>query len=57
MINKSIAIEVLVSDYPDSVKYLISNRLWGDFESVCKEKGFPDIEIDGFLVLINKLII
>lgn len=66
MINKSITIEELVSDYPDSVKYLMDKGIrcikcgepiWGNFESVCKEKGFSDSDIDLFVSELNDLIV
>ena len=55
MIDKTITIEELVSEYPKSVGFLMNKGIhcmacgepvWGTLESQAKEKGFNDSQID-----------
>lgn len=64
-ITKVIEIEDLVNEVPGSVTYLMQNGIrclrcgepiWGTLESAAKEKGFDDIEIENFVIDLNKLL-
>lgn len=57
-ITKDISIEELVEIVPGSVKYLMEKGIkciacgepiWGTLEEAAKEKGFSDMDIDGFV--------
>jgi hypothetical protein len=64
-ITKTVEIEELVNAVPESVTYLMQKGIrclrcgepiWGTLESAAKEKGFDDIEIENFVVDLNKLL-
>ncbi len=64
-IVKTVEIEELVNAVPESVTYLMQKGIrclrcgepiWGTLESAAKEKGFDDIEIENFVVDLNKLL-
>ncbi len=57
-ITKDIAIEDLVDNVPQAVKYLMhegikciecGEPIWGTLEDAAKEKGYGDQEIEGFV--------
>ncbi|MFH1197994.1 MAG: DUF1858 domain-containing protein [bacterium] len=57
-ITKEILIEDLVKELPESISYLMTQGIrclrcgepiWGTLESAAKEKGFTDLQIDGFV--------
>jgi Domain of unknown function (DUF1858). len=61
---KEIFIEDLVSDFPDSVTYLMEKGIrcircgepsWGTLESAAKEKGFNSQDIETFVNDLNKI--
>ncbi|MBI5216589.1 MAG: DUF1858 domain-containing protein [Ignavibacteriae bacterium] len=63
-IEKSIVIEDLVRELPQSVTYLMEQGIrclrcgepvWGTLESAAKEKGFSDIQIEKFVEDLNAL--
>ena len=63
MIDKTISIEVLVSQIPEAVRYLMQKGItciacgepiWGTLESTAKEKGFTDEQIEGFVKDLNE---
>ena len=64
MITKETTIEDLVSDFPDSVTFLMQKGIrclrcgepsWGTVESAAKEKNFTDKEIEEILNELNRL--
>lgn len=64
MITKEISIEELIETIPASVKYLMEKGIkciacgepiWGTLEDAAKEKGFSDLDIDGFIEDLSKL--
>lgn len=64
MINKSTTIEDLVSQLPESVRYMMrkgikciacGEPIWGTLESAAKEKGFTDEQIETFVKELNEL--
>lgn len=64
LITKEILIEELVQSIPNSVGYLMQNGIkclacgepiWGTLESVAKEKGFSDSDIQRFVEELNSL--
>jgi len=63
-ITKTIEIEELVNEAPESVAYLMQKGIrclrcgepiWGTIETAAKEKGFSDFEIENFIDDLNKL--
>lgn len=63
-INKEITIEDLINIKPQAVSYLMRNNIkclacgepiWGTLESVSKQKGFSDKDIERFVKEINEL--
>lgn len=63
-VTKEIEIEDLVKQIPESVTYLMDNGIrclrcgepiWGTLESAAKEKGFDELQIEKFVVDLNKL--
>lgn len=63
-INKEISIEDLINAKPQAVSYLMRNNIkclacgepiWGTLESVSKQKGFSDKDIERFVREINEL--
>ncbi|MCL4548951.1 MAG: DUF1858 domain-containing protein [Bacteroidetes bacterium] len=63
-ITKEIEIEDLVKQIPESVTYLMDNGIrclrcgepiWGTLEAAAKEKGFDELQIEKFVVDLNKL--
>ncbi len=65
MITRSILIEDIVHEYPVAVEYLMrqgikclacGEPLWGTLESVAREKGFGEEEIDRYVAEISELI-
>ena len=64
MVDKTISIEDLVSQVPESVSYMMKKGIkciacgepiWGTLESAAKEKGFTDEEIEAFVLEIRSL--
>ena len=64
MVDKTISIEDLVSQVPESVSYMMKKGIkciacgepiWGTLESAAKEKGFTDEEIEAFVLEIRTL--
>ena len=64
MVDKTISIEDLVSQIPESVSYMMKKGIkciacgepiWGTLESAAKEKGFTDEEIEAFVLEIRTL--
>ena len=64
-VTKEIEIEDLVKQIPESVTYLMDNGIrclrcgepiWGTLESAAKEKGFDELQIEKFVVDLNKLV-
>ena len=64
-VTRAIEIEDLVNAVPESVTYLMhkgirclrcGEPIWGTLESAAKEKGFDDIEIENFVIDLNKLL-
>lgn len=64
MITKTITIEDLVVQRPESVTYLMKKGIkclacgepvWGTLESASKEKGFSDEMIEGFVNDLNAM--
>lgn len=58
IINRHVTIEDLITQYPDSVHYLMQKGIrclicgepmWGTLEEAAKEKGFSDDEINDFI--------
>ena len=65
MITKTITIEDLVVQLPESVTYLMKNGIkclacgepvWGTLESASKEKGFSDEKIEEFVDDLNGML-
>jgi len=65
VVKKEISIELLVSKFPASVKYLSEKGIkciacgepvWGTLEEAAKEKGFRPEEIEHFVRDLNKLL-
>jgi len=63
-INKNITIEDLINIKPQAVSYLMKNHIkclacgepiWGTLESVSKEKGYSDKDIEKFVRELNEL--
>lgn len=63
-ITKAIEIEDLVRQLPESVTYLMDNGIrclrcgepiWGTLESAAKEKGFDELQIEKFVIDLNKI--
>lgn len=63
-ITKEITIEELIVIKPDAVRYLMDKGIrclicgepaWGTLESVAREKGFSDKDIEKFVEELNKL--
>ena len=63
-VTKEIEIEDLVKQIPESVTYLMDNGIrclrcgepiWGTLEAAAKEKGFDELQIEKFVVDLNKL--
>ena len=63
-ITRDITIEDLVNAVPESVSYLMKNRIkclacgepiWGTLEEAAREKGFSDEEIDRFVADLTAL--
>lgn len=63
-VTKEIEIEDLVRQIPESVTYLMDNGIRclrcgepirGTLETVAKEKGFDELQIEKFVVDLNKL--
>lgn len=63
MIEKSVLIEDLVSEFPKSVRFLMSNGIhclacgepvWGTLESQAREKGFGDTAIEKIVKELNQ---
>ena len=63
-IDKDTTIEELTSLIPESVKYLMihgikcihcGEAMWGTLETVAKQKGFTDSDIERFVLEINEL--
>jgi len=66
MITKETTIEDLVSDFPDSVTFLMQKGIrclrcgepsWGTIESAAREKNFDDREIDEIVKELNHLFV
>jgi len=64
VIEKTILIEDLVRELPQSVTYLMEQGIrclrcgepiWGTLESAAKEKGFSDAQIEKFTKDLNAL--
>ncbi|MCX7798471.1 MAG: DUF1858 domain-containing protein [Melioribacter sp.] len=64
MITKDISIEDLINLIPESVEFLMEKGIrcmqcgepiWGTLESVAKDKGFSEKEIDNFILELNKM--
>ncbi|MEW5841977.1 MAG: DUF1858 domain-containing protein [Bacteroidota bacterium] len=64
-VTKEIEIEDLVKQIPESVTYLMDNGIrclrcgepiWGTLEAAAKEKGFDELQIEKFVVDLNKLV-
>ena len=64
MIDKTIAIEDLVDDFPKSVDFLAKKGIkciacgepiWGTLEEACQEKNFSEQEIEKTVKELNKL--
>jgi len=64
MIDKTITIEELVNQIPESVGYLMrkgikciacGEPIWGTLESAAMEKGFTDEQIATFVKELNQL--
>ena len=63
-IDKTVPIEDLVKEIPQSVTYLMEEGIrclicgepiWGTLESAAKEKGFTDADVSRFVDEINQL--
>ncbi len=64
MINRDTLIEELVASCPSAVGYLMKRGIrcltcgepiWGTLESVAKERGFTDTQIDEIVVALRRL--
>ena len=64
-IEKTISIEDLVRDYPDTIRHLIHVGLpclvcgeptWGTLEHLARDKGFTDERIDTLVDELNALL-
>jgi hypothetical protein len=65
MIEKSVTIEELVSEFPKLVSFLMNRGIhcmacgepvWGTLEAQAKEKGYDDKAIDGIVVELNQFL-
>ncbi len=65
MIDRTIFIEDIVHDHPEAVEYLMrqgikcmacGEPLWGTLESVAREKGFSEGDIDRYVTEISELV-
>ena len=63
-VTKETEIEDLVKQIPESVTYLMDNGIrclrcgepiWGTLEAAAIEKGFDELQIEKFVVDLNKL--
>jgi len=62
---KSIVIEDLVKEYPESVRFLLDKGihalscgepLWGTLESLARDNGLNDTEIDNVMIELNRYV-
>jgi methionine synthase II (cobalamin-independent) len=65
MITKEVTIEELVSDYPQSVRFLMEKGIkclacgepvWGTLESSAKDKGFDDTQVNEIVQELNTIL-
>lgn len=65
MLEKTILIEELVRKYPESVSFLMENRvrclacgepIWGTLESAAAEKGYSQDEIEKLVAELDQYI-
>jgi len=63
VIDKTITIEDLVREYPESVTFLMEKGIkclvcgepiWGTLESSAREKGYDETQIDGLLTELKE---
>lgn len=65
MIEKTVTIEELVSNHPQTIGFLLHRGIhclacgepvWGTLESYMRSKGFNDREIDALVAQLNEFI-
>lgn len=64
MITKEIFIEDLVEQLPKAITFLMEKNIrclrcgepiWGTLEEACREKGYVDKDIEGFVEELNSM--